>query len=801
MRLNDTIIAETDHEIGLEPAQISALTFPDAATPAPVGRFRLEPGLEKEIRDYQWELALLGLSGQNYIVCAPTGSGKTRVAGLVISEHLIRMKGRGKVLFVVNKVPLVLQQRLALQRMIHGAKLQEVCGEMAPHKKSMLSPQGRVRNHPSESKGRTRASSSEGGATDHPSESQGRAHARSSEGDATDHPGNSVEEGSKSQGEAMCGAMDRPSDSQEGATNCPRDSHPSSSEEEDIDGVQFSLDNDIIVCTAGCLFNELDSGRMSLSAISLLVIDECHNTRKRSNYAQIMEMYVRAKLAGEETLPQVMGLTATPGAGDSARPTLATVLEHLTTICAAMDAMGGIQIVRKNIPELRLHQTSAVSSTAILEGRNDDKPFIALIVGIITQLERLYKMKPPSESKWSQNYTVWVSGELTKSQSKDNRDWSSVLQTLKGLSSTLKIYSNLCYEDAMEELGKLAYPSDLKATPMEMNLSKVIGCLRVKLRSLDKVDNPLLLQLEDILHDKFQSTPESKAVIFVETKIEATSIDRWIKTRARLSSIHSDVLTGQTRDTGKTMTKAEQSASLSGFRGTDCNLLVSTSVLEEGIDVPACNLVIRYQKVTSEIAQVQSRGRARAKNSHSITIVSSKSGKQFQEVRNEEKVALVEEALRMLPVGENLRMKIEAKQANLLKQGDQRKKVESHRYLYNPAEVDIHCRGCSAFLCNALHIRTIPSTLHYVVVDDGFLSNVNVKVHHKPSHVPWGLSRSHKLYCKACEVRGLGVLGKWWSRQVQYPVLKCIDIKFKIKGKNFQCRKWKDVPFQVSPLD
>ena len=123
-----------DHECLSE----SALSSVFHTHPSSAKRYDLKPEIEREIRKYQWELALPGLSGQNYIVCAPTGSGKTRVAGLVIAEHLKSKKGRGKVLFVVNKVPLVQQQRAALEAMIHGAKMTEVSGDMAPHKKALL---------------------------------------------------------------------------------------------------------------------------------------------------------------------------------------------------------------------------------------------------------------------------------------------------------------------------------------------------------------------------------------------------------------------------------------------------------------------------------------------------------------------------------------------------------------------------------------------------------------------------------------------------------------------------------------
>ena len=571
----NSTVAQTEF---ISPSEYDALSVSEINTPTPMtspATLRHEPlsnpeeskaAFSKELslqngirlRGYQEELAGPGLQGENYIFVAPTGTGKTLVAGYIIMHHLNKMLKEGrrqKVAFVTPTRQLTFQQKTKLQEYIPGTRVIEITG-------------------------------------------------------------------------ASCRPM-----------------HPL------VQGDEV----DVIVCTAGKLRRELKTKAIEITDFSLIVADECHHAGRPSNYSDIMEFYIRSKLAKpastlppqfrDRPLPQIVGLTASPGAGRG-KSNISTVMEHQLSLCARMDATSGIVTVQRNAAELERHRNSPRKYLEVGDERSPNDPFILHVCSAMETLDH-YIGNIPCLARGSSGYDTWLHNEkeAAENREEDERKRISVLDRLSVYSKCLMTYSDFRHEDAVSVLEEVEEFRD--QTDFEHFLFDVHTDLMGKLSRLPKTPNPLLEHMETILCYQFARCPQSKGIFFVRSIKHTKYVSNWIKSSPTLSpTIQATHITGYNRAGG--MEKSEQLRVLEGFRQGKYNLLASTSVLEEGLDVPECNFVIRYQNVSNEIAQVQAKGRARAQDSRMYTVVSTNSNKDYLYLVAEEKQRLVEASLATL---------------------------------------------------------------------------------------------------------------------------------------------------------
>ena len=659
-----------------------------------------------KLRSYQEELAHPGLQGNSYILVAPTGTGKTLVAGYIIMQHLNKMLKEGrkvKIAFVTPTRQLTFQQKMKLQEYIPGIRAVDITG----------------------------------------------------------------------------------------ASNQPM--HP----------LVQSSEVDVIVCTAGKLRRELQTKALEITDFSLIVADECHHAGRPSNYSDIMDFLLRLKFTSKHVqLPQVVGMTASPGAGKG--KTMATALDHQLFLCATLNAMAGITAVQQNIKELESVRNEPRSYLEVRDERSPTDPFVLHVKSAMETLEHFIGDIPCVE-KGSSKYMGWLASEkeAAENREEDERERISVLDQLKVYSLCLLTYRDFRHEDAKSVLEEIQEFKDQSS--FEHLLYEVHKGLMEKLSSLPKTPSPLLVHMESILLDQFTRCPESKGIFFVQTIKHTRYATNWIKSSPTLSHIiRATPITGHHREGG--MEKSEQVRVLDGFRSGKYNLLASTSVLEEGLDVTECNFVIRYQNVSNEIAQVQAKGRARAEDSRMYTVVSTNSKKDYWYLVQEEKQQIVERSVRALQgLDVDIAPLIVHKQKLFIEERDriaeQKRRLRSR--WPNAERVEIRCKKCNVFACKGSDVfayNLSGEDPHYVVPSEAFSSKYNKEQHTKPVATD-NFIKPYRIFCRSPNCRNqYGVIALWNDTGYKFPLLKCESFLFKYSDSTRRFKKWKDIWFDIQTI-
>ncbi|CAF4204864.1 unnamed protein product, partial [Adineta steineri] len=137
----------------------------------------------------------------------------------------------------------------------------------------------------------------------------------------------------------------------------------------------------------------------------------------------------------------------------------------------------------------------------------------------------------------------------------------------------------------------------------------------------DILFSPKVLQLLDrILKQPNTEGTLGQSIVFVERVYTATILSQVLSHLIlTLESSHAKQLkvnhvTGiKSLFYDKSMTMKYQEKTIKEFRSGVINILIATAVVEEGLDIPRCDLVIRFNKPNNFSSYMQSKGRARAK--------------------------------------------------------------------------------------------------------------------------------------------------------------------------------------------
>ena len=152
----------------------------------------------------------------------------------------------------------------------------------------------------------------------------------------------------------------------------------------------------------------------------------------------------------------------------------------------------------------------------------------------------------------------------------------------------------------------------------------------------EKVQHPKLIELKKIIKElldsknpkglensknfqkEIEKNKDLKLLVFNQYRDNAVDIVRELNT---LPGIKAQLFVGQTKKGDTGLTQKEQKEVLDKFRDGTFNILVATSVGEEGLDVPKVQLVIFYEPIPSAIRTIQRRGRTGRHESGKVIVL------------------------------------------------------------------------------------------------------------------------------------------------------------------------------------
>jgi len=168
-------------------------------------------------------------------------------------------------------------------------------------------------------------------------------------------------------------------------------------------------------------------------------------------------------------------------------------------------------------------------------------------------------------------------------------------QTLSGLNLYLK---------------SLLQQAEMKKSKAVQNLVKTpeFNATLISLQQLlaKKVEHPKIGKLVEIISNEMRENSSAKIMVFTQFRETASTI---VNVLSQNHSIKASTFIGQAKKAAGGLSQKEQKQIIEKFKTGEINILVATSIGEEGLDIPEVNAVIFYEPIPSAIRKIQRAGR------------------------------------------------------------------------------------------------------------------------------------------------------------------------------------------------
>ncbi|GAB3691839.1 hypothetical protein GCM10028857_29710 [Salinarchaeum chitinilyticum] len=356
-------------------------------------------------------------------------------------------------------------------------------------------------------------------------------------------------------------------------------------------------DAKIVIATPQVVENDLIGNRIDLADVTHLTFDECH--RATGDYAYV---YIAERYHEDAERPLVTGMSASPG-GDE---------EEILTVCANL-GLRQVEVMTEEDADVDrfTHDTDLEWDTVelpeeLIEIRD------ALADVIEERLERLRELGVTKKrsADLSQRDLNKLRGKLQdlidqdKSEGYEGMSIHAEIMKLRRAHEVVETQSIEAVERYFERQRQQARSSGASKASQRFVSDPTV---QEAIRRVDDFDgrHPKFSEARLRIAETLGIDDGERAIVFTESRDTAEVLTEFL-------GEHFDTrrFVGQGDKEGSDgMTQKEQQETLDAFRAGEFEVLVSTSVAEEGLDVPEVDLVLFYEPVPTAIRSIQRKGR------------------------------------------------------------------------------------------------------------------------------------------------------------------------------------------------
>lgn len=358
------------------------------------------------------------------------------------------------------------------------------------------------------------------------------------------------------------------------------------------------IQNDVIVSTPQVVANDLRYERVSLRDVNLIVFDEAHRGVGSYAYVPIAEEY---RAYGG----LVLGMTASPGASK----------QRIEEVCRNL-GIERLEIRTENDPDVLPYIHGIKMDWVEVDIPRQMREIRDILQHMYdSNVKELVNMglidgKRKTSKKYLLNVGSLIQEKLRGGQRNRNLYRAMSLQAMAlKLSHALELVETQgmtalsAYIERLEE--EASSPDGSKAARAIIQSENFIRIKEILAKS--RIEHPKISRVMSIVSNQIIAKPDSRILVFTHYR---DTCDMVASKLEKIEGARVGKLIGQSERQGdRGLRQKEQIALLEKFRSGDINVVVATSVGEEGLDVASTDLVIFYEPVPSEIRTIQRRGR------------------------------------------------------------------------------------------------------------------------------------------------------------------------------------------------